>query len=79
MVTKPLVHDLIVEEVSSHTARMVPVHSTTLFSIKGLEKSLHDFTGTIFAACVNSYCVIEQEPFLSGENPFLHVPRCKHI
>ncbi len=47
---RPLVHDLIVVEVSSHTAKTVSVKS-----YKGLEKSLYDFTGTIFVACVNSY------------------------
>ncbi len=52
-VTKPLVRDLSVLEVSSHTAKMVPVQSQLFFSTKRFEKSLCDFTGTVCSAWVN--------------------------
>ncbi len=47
--------DLIVAEVSSHTAKMVPVQSHNFFLDQSSRKSLYDLTGTIFAAWVNPY------------------------
>ncbi len=58
-VTEPLVRDLIVAKVSPHTLQnWFLFNHTTLFSTKGLEKSLYDFTGTIFTAWVNPYITL---------------------
>ncbi len=71
-IMRPLVRDPIVAEVSSHTTKLVPVQSYNSFPPpKGLEKSLYDFTGTIFAACVNSY-VMPVPPNLLKHKRFAH-------
>ncbi len=53
-VTKPLVCDPLGVGIHPLQKRFLFNH-TTLFLTKGLENSLYDFTGTIFAAWVNPY------------------------
>ena len=45
----------IVVEMGSHPTKRFLFNHTTPFSTKGLEKSLCDFTGTIFVQCENPF------------------------
>ncbi len=52
-ITKPLVCARIVVEMGSHPTRRFLFNHTIPFLTKGLEKSLCNFTGTIFVQCEN--------------------------
>ncbi len=50
-ITQPVVCACIMVEMGSHLPKGFLFNHTTPFSTKGLEKSLCDFTGTIFVQC----------------------------
>ncbi len=52
-ISKHVIRAHIVVEMGSHPTRRFLFNHTTPFSTKGLEKSLCDFTGTIFVQCEN--------------------------
>ncbi len=52
-ITKPVECACILVEIGSHNTKMVTVQSHNFFLTKSLEKSLCDFTGTIFVQCHN--------------------------
>ncbi len=64
-ISKHVVRPRIVVEMGSRPTKMVLFNHTTPFSTKGLEKSLCDFTGTVFVQCENpvlvSGCCVSQK------------------
>ncbi len=55
--SKHVVRARIVVEMGSHPTKGFLFNHSTPFSTKGLEKSLCDFTGTIFVQCENPVLV----------------------
>ncbi len=71
-ITKPDLCAHIMVEMGSHlTKKEFLFNHTTLFSTKGLEKSLYDFTGTIFAQCEN-LVIAQERDHTTSETQTLH-------